>query len=216
MKKSRVILMHGIFNVRYCMYWIGRYLKQKNYDITLFDYPSTKYPIEELVEWMHEKLQKSPQDPTQVVHFVCYSMGGVLLRAYLEKYAIPNLGRVVFLASPNQGSELADKLSAFKLYAWIFGPAGLQLKTSQVNKLFTKPIDFELGVIVGNKPMLNLNCFKGPNDGNVSVESSKVAGMKDHLVLPLNHHNILVNQSTAFQIDYFLKKGLFYRGDILH
>ncbi len=211
MKKPKVILIHGIFNVKYCLYFAGRYLTKQGYDVTLLGYPSTQYNIEQLVEWLHPKLQRILNDNISIpVHFVCHSMGGLLLRAYLEKYNMANLGRVVFLATPNQGSELADVLSDFILYKWLFGPAGQQLKTSQTPYLFKKPIAFELGIIMGNKPNFNLSCFKGlPNDGNVTVESSKVLGMKDHLIIPKNHLNILFDKNTQYQIDYFLKNGYF-------
>lgn len=192
------------------MAWIGRYLKKQGYDVSLLGYPSTQYTLAELAEVIYPKVQKLIQHNTQPVHFVCHSMGGLLLRAYLEKYPVPNLGRVVFLATPNQGSELADFLSRFKLYRWLFGPAGLQLKTSQTPHLFKQPVNFELGVIMGDKPSINLRCFnQAPNDGNVTVESSKVAGMKDHIVLPKNHLNILFDKNTMVQIAYFLKNGFF-------
>lgn len=209
MQKPKVILIHGIFNVKYCMAWVGHSLKKQGYEISLLGYPSTQYALADLVESIHTKIQKLTQNKTQPVHFVCHSMGGLLLRAYLEKYPVFNLGRVVFLATPNQGSELADFLSRFKLYRWLFGPAGLELTTSQTPYLFKQPIGFELGVIMGNKPTINLRCFKGANDGNVTVESSRVTGMKDHLTLPKNHLNILFDKKTVFQIDYFLKHGVF-------
>lgn len=211
MKKQKVILIHGIFNVKYCLYWIGQYLKKQGYHVTLLGYPSTKYNLEELVEWLHPKIQHiiNSNTSSEPIHFVCHSMGGLLLRAYLEKYPIANLGRVVFLATPNKGSELADTLSRFKLYKWLFGPAGQQLKTNQTPHLFKKNIDFELGVIMGDKPTIYLPCFKGPNDGNVTVESSKVLGMKDHILVPKNHLTILFDKNTQHQIDSFLKNGHF-------
>jgi triacylglycerol lipase len=215
-QKSKVVLIHGIFNVKYCMAWIGRYLKQVNYDVILMGYPSTKYTLQELVEYIHPKITRMIQNNSQPIHFVCHSMGGLLLRAYLEKYPIPNLGRVVFLATPNQGSELADYLSKFKIFQWLFGPAGQQLQTHQTAQVFTKPINFELGVIMGNKPTIRLSCFKGPNDGNVSVESSKVTGMKDHIIVSKNHLTILWDKQAAFQIDYFLQHGVFNKKSILN
>lgn len=206
-------MIHGIFNIKYCLYWIGRFLKKQGYDVTLLGYPSTKYRLDELVENLHPKLEKIiHHTSSEPIHFVCHSMGGLLLRAYLEKYHIPQLGRVVFLATPNQGSELADALSNFILYKWLFGPAGQQLKTNQTPYLFKKNIGFELGVIMGDKPTINLSCFNGfSNDGNVTVESSKIVGMKDHILVPKNHLNILFDKNTQIQIGNFLKNGYFIR-----
>lgn len=213
MKTPKVILIHGIFNVKYCMSWIANHLKKSNHEVVLFDYPSTKYALADLVEWMHPKIQSLITDPDQPIHFVCHSMGGLLLRAYLAKYPLPNLSRVVFLATPYHGSELADTLNSWfkKIYKWLLGPAGLQLQTSQTPKLFNNPVNFELGVIMGDNPGIQLGCFNGPNDGEVSVESSKVPGMKDHLLVPKNHTNILIDKNTFFQIDYFLRNGFFSR-----
>jgi triacylglycerol esterase/lipase EstA (alpha/beta hydrolase family) len=38
-------------------------------------------------------------------------MGGILIRYYLSTHRIDKLGRVVTLASPNRGGEVADKLA---------------------------------------------------------------------------------------------------------
>jgi triacylglycerol esterase/lipase EstA (alpha/beta hydrolase family) len=212
-KKPKVILIHGILNLKYWMALMARYLKKKNFEVVLFGYPSTKYKVSDLVEWMHPKIKSLNTDPSQPIHFVCHSMGGVLLRAYLEKYPLPNLNKVVFLGTPSQGSELADwlHLRLNKIYRFLFGPAGFQLQTTQTPQLFNRPVDFELGVIMGNKPDIKLGCFKGENDGMVSVESSKVVGMKDHILLPVSHTQMLISKTAFFQIDYFLKNGFFYR-----
>lgn len=213
MKNDYVVILHGIFRSSFHMRKLAAYLAKQGYDVISLNYPSTKEPIEKLVEMIKENIQsKLIEDKT--THFVGYSLGGLLLRVILKDYRPPHLGRVVQLAPPNNGSEVADFLQNFWPYKKLYGHAGQQLITDQtaIASLFGE-IDYELGVIAGNfsfDPISSL-LIKGPDDGKVSVESTKVAGMKDHIVVRASHtwfpHNKQVQQQTL----HFLQQGVFLR-----
>src|SRR5690606_36585906 len=107
-------------------------------------------------------------------------MGSILLRQYLAENDPPDLGRVVMLGPPNQGSEAVDRLRDVPGFAWLVGPAGVQLGVG-ADSLPRRlgPVDFELGVIAGNQAF---NLFLSwmvlePNDGPVAVASTRVEGM---------------------------------------
>ena len=58
------------------------------------------------------------------MNFVTHSMGGIVVRTYLNKYQPDHLGRVVMIAPPNQGAYLADLLGNWLPYKLIWGPPG--------------------------------------------------------------------------------------------
>ncbi|MBU3916540.1 alpha/beta hydrolase, partial [bacterium] len=123
-------------------------------------------------------------------------------------------GRVVMLSPPNQGSEVIDKLGSAPGFFWFNGPAGQQLGTGMDSiPLKLGKVDFKLGVITGNKSInliLSL-LIPGDDDGKVSIENAKVAGMSDFLVLPHSHPFIMNSDDVIHQTKYFLKYGSFKR-----
>ena len=56
--------------------------------------------------------------------FVTHSLGGILVRQYLSTKEIAELGRVVMLGPPNQGSAAVDELGGVPGFDWLNGPAG--------------------------------------------------------------------------------------------
>ncbi|NRB38610.1 MAG: alpha/beta fold hydrolase [Pseudomonadales bacterium] len=208
-----VILLHGLARGHGSMQEIQNSLEHQGYKVVNYDYPSTAFTIETLAETtIPDALSFCPADHR--IHFVTHSMGGILLRQYLSQHKIKKLGRVVMLAPPNHGSEVADKLHNFPGYELIHGPAGHQLgtdKASVPNKL--GPANFEVGIIAGSYTvnLILSTMLPKPNDGKVSVASTRLKGMKDHIIMPVTHTFMMSNDKVVFQVQHFLKIGRFKR-----
>ncbi len=209
--KPRVYVLHGILLPAIQMRRVINSLCKQGFDAVAISYPSTRYDWSALVDqiWAQigEDVGKQP-----VVHFVGFSMGGQLVRVMLNRYRPANVGRVVLLASPNKGSEVADFMQSWRLYQWIFGPAGQQLTTHNTacDDLRGVPY-YEVGCLGGTCTIdpISYYLIKGPNDGKVSVESSQCEGMTDYKTLPVSHTFFPLSRNVIAETAHFLQHGQF-------
>lgn len=208
-----VVLLHGLARTRFSMWPIQRALERAGYSVINIGYPSRRSSIEQLATQVFAGIEArlSELKPGRI-HFVTHSMGGILLRQHLAQHVINNLGRVVMLAPPNQGSELVDRLGHLGLFRAINGPAGLQLGTGADGlPRRLPPVEFELGVITGSlgiNPLFS-RLLPRPNDGKVSVASARVQGMREFRVLPVTHTFMMNNRKVMELTLNFLKHGRF-------
>jgi len=212
-QKEAVIILHGIARSAKSMQCIADCIQRRGFDVLNLDYPSTKYSLEELTEKIQPQVDRFNLVKYRKLHFVTYSMGGLLVRVLLNRYRPENLGRVVMLAPPNLGSEVADFWQDNWLYQKIYGPAGQQLTTDQTGiiSILGEVIDCELGIIAGDRSIDPMHWFiiPGPNDGKVSVESTRLKGMTAHAVIHATH-TFIMNNSEAHRLTvYFLENGSF-------
>ena len=215
MRKECVIVLHGMGRTKYAMRKVEKELAGAGYTVWNRSYPSTQKLIEVLaVEHISKGLAFCRQAQAEKVHFVTHSLGGILVRYYLQENKIEKLDKIVMLSPPNSGSEVADSLKGLKLYQWITGPAGQQLGTgpdSLPNRLGR--IDATVGIITGNctlDPWFS-PIIPGEDDGKVSVKSARLEEMADFLVVESGHTFIMSNSSVLEQIRYFLENGTFKR-----
>ena len=206
-----VVFLHGLIRTSASMERMATAFEDRDYAVANIDYPSRDLPIEELAPLALEKaLAACSAEST--VHFVTHSLGGILVRYYLESNEIPGLGRVVMIAPPNQGSEVVDQLRDFPGFAALNGPAGLQLGTDEDSiPSNLGPVTFEVGIIAGTEtfnPILS-QYLPNPDDGKVSVDNTKVEGMSDFIVLPHSHPFIMQAPAAIEQALSFIESGRF-------
>ena len=144
-----VIFLHGLARTSNSMNQIEAAFKEEGYLTANIDYPSRQHPIEELSSMAIEDGIERCGD-ADILHFITHSLGGILVRYYLEENEIENLGRVVMLAPPNQGSEVVDVWRNVPGFEALNGPAGMQLGTDEDSIPHQLgPVEFELGIIAG-------------------------------------------------------------------
>jgi len=190
---------------------VSQALSTSGYDVCNVQYPSRKHSVAKLAQdFIYPAIQKC-FEIDEPVNFVTHSMGGIVVRQLIPSTDM-KINRVVMLSPPNHGSELVDKLKIIPFFKLINGEAGLSLgteATSIPNSL--GKVTFETGIIIGNK---SFNPFysaliPGEDDGKVSVESAKVSGMTDFLIVPHSHSFIMNKNDVIQQTLNFLKHGQF-------
>jgi triacylglycerol lipase len=212
-----VVLLHGVGRTKWSMARLESALTRDGYRVVNLSYPSRTLPLEKLAaEWLPQHLRAAGADAAPRVHFVTHSMGGIVVRLWLRECGAPaNLGRVVMLAPPHAGSEIADRLDGFAPFRWFTGANGRRLGTSPTalpRALGPWPAEAAaLGNIAGSfswNPLLS-SWLPGPDDGKVTVASTHLAGERDHLVLPYSHTWLAWRAKTIAAIRAFLREGAF-------
>ena len=209
--KECVILLHGLARTEKSMSKLAESLSGEGYAVINQGYDSTHHDIPTLA--MNVVSQTLKQcDTYKKVHFVTHSLGGILVRYYLQHENINRLRRVVMLGPPNKGSQVVDSLRNMPGFRWVNGPAGMQLgTTSDGVPSLLGPVTFDLGVIAGTRSVnLILSSYlPNPDDGKVSVENTKVKGMNDHISMPVTHTFMMRNKNVIKQVLYYLGTGHF-------
>jgi hypothetical protein len=206
-----VLLVHGLARSDASLFILDQNLKNAGYETFRISYPSRKADIDELANLAFS--DTGALCPESNMHIVTHSLGGILVRVWLARGMPENLGRVVMLGPPNHGSEMVDMLRDFPLFEWIYGNAGLQLGTTEEDlPSQLPPVNFELGVIAGRlsiNPILTL-ATTTPNDGVVTVASTRIDGMQDHVTVMASHSLMMNNPIVIAQTISFLRTGIFF------
>lgn len=211
--KECVILLHGLARTSASMTDLQGELMTAGFAVVKIDYPSRTRTVEELNGPALERgLKRCRDQAASVVHVVTHSMGGILFRQYVANNGAEQFARTVMLAPPNNGSEVVDALQDMPGFRWLNGPAGLQLGTgSNSLPLTLGPATNDVAVIAGTFSInLVLSTYlPDPDDGKVSVESTRLKGMCAHLQVDVSHPYIMQDEKVMSEVISYLQKGRF-------
>lgn len=208
MSGKAVILVHGIVRSSKSFEAIAEKLKKEGYTTVGFDYPSTRTDIEDSAEYLHSVMQSL--EGVEEINFVVHSMGGLVVRTYLDKHQDKRIKRMVMMGVPNRGANLADRLRKNSLYRLIYGPAGQQLGSDPEGLIAKLPTpEFEFAIIAGGRN--NLSGYNplvpGDDDGTVSVTSARLDGAADFLLVNCLHSFLMKNDAAIAATLQFLETG---------
>ncbi len=204
-----VLLLHGMGRSPFLFRAMARDLRAAGFEAVAISYPSLTDDIAAHASQIEGILARA--EGVERVSFVTHSLGGLVVRELLNREGAWRedlaLGRVVMIAPPNQGSELAEALGDFPLYHWIGGPAAGEIAAGPP---FAPLPDFlDVAVIAGGtaggkgfNPLLSHN-----NDGIVTLGETALPGTRDWLMVPALHTVIAGHPAAIAATRRFLETG---------
>lgn len=208
-----MVLLHGLARSAASMDRMDLALREAGYRVCNVDYPSREHSIADLAaRFVAPSIARCQPDAERPVSFVTHSLGGIIVRELARTGAVRRFGRVVMLGPPNHGSEVVDAVGDWRLFGTIHGPAGGELTTS-ADALPQRlgPTELEVGVIAGSDSInwINSLIIPGTDDGKVSVQSAKLEGMRDFVVVGVSHPFLMKDDEAIAQTIRFLAHGCF-------
>jgi pimeloyl-ACP methyl ester carboxylesterase len=204
-----IVLVHGLWVNGMEMGLLRRRLGNLGYRCIQFSCPTlTSTPFENAMD-LHACADRLDAD---TVHFVGHSLGGLVIRHLFHHYTWRRPGRIVTLGTPHAGSHSAARLARLLPGRWLLGRS---ICHGLLGSLPPWPATHQLGSIAGING-LGLGWLARdlpqPGDGTVAVVETRVAGMADHIELPVSHTAMLFSSAVVLQIHAFLKTGKFDHG----
>jgi hypothetical protein len=199
-----VVLLHGQGRTRASLWLLGERLKSAGYKTLNLGYSGTRNSLAAITKNLKSEIAASVDTP--VYHLVGHSLGNIIIRNGFKRGYPPGLGRIVMLAPPNRPAEMAQALRHFKLYQLLTGEAGEKLADEEFYRTLPVPT-VPFAVIAGDKS--HTGVLEEPNDGVITVASTKLPGMADWT--QVHHtHTFLMNSGDTFQLVLrFLQTGSF-------
>ena len=196
------------------MAYLENGLEKAGYQVVNWSYRSVRDSLPEIAWQLETELQQYTQDDT--VHFVTHSMGGLVVRSFFEfadvEGVTPQLCRLVMIAPPNQGAEIATFASRLNYNNWLFGENVEYMRTDKISLADSLAIpSIEFGIIAaarGAESGYNL-FIDGANDGYISLPRTYLEGARDYMVISNMHFFVVYQKETLENVIHFLKHGQF-------
>lgn len=107
-EQQAIVLVHGYGCSRGAWWWLRRQLEKAGHSVATVSLVPPYTNIGKMVPLLHQRIDEVCQESgcDQVI-LVGHSMGGLVARSYLSRHGIGQVAKLITLATPHGGSELA-------------------------------------------------------------------------------------------------------------
>lgn len=205
--RETVVMVPGLWLPGISLAYVAQPLRRAGYTVKYYSYPSVRLSLEENARRLQAYVKRLPAD---VVHLVGHSLGGVVIRVALFYAPPPQPGRMVSIASPHRGCQVAQVVARHPLGRAVLGRSIADL----LQGLRLPPPGREFGLIGGRGGVGLGRLFvplSEPNDGVLTLPEMDLPGARDSMVLDCSHTGALFSRDVAYQAYYFVRHGAFDR-----
>ncbi len=181
-------------------------LRVSGFNVEIFAYASLKEGTNSAAQRLCNRLKQSQQETGKPAHLIGHSLGGMVCLLAAQQSDVP-IGRIVCLGSPLTGSASAKAVHGRGLG---FG-MGRSAETL-LHGFDQAPSGRDIGVIAGTRAAgigRLFRAMRGPSDGTVSVAETQLPGIRDHVIAPVSHMELLLSRQVADLTASFLRDGAF-------
>jgi triacylglycerol lipase len=195
--RELVVLVHGMGRTSFSMLPLAWMLEREGYEVLNWGYSSLCCSVADLGARLQRDVEERRGATSRRVHFVGHSLGNIIIRSMLTRENAPEeVGRVVMLAPPNQGSHEADR--HWRSVGWLLRPIA-ELRTDGASTVHRLPR-------VENVP---IGVVAGRYDGKVSVEETHLPEERAHVVVPGSHSFLMLRGDVQELVVGFLRHASF-------
>jgi len=213
-RQEVVVLLHGIWCKALVMGLLAKRIRRAGYRTRCLSYASVGDTLDQNVAAVADKIA-----PLQgsTIHIVAHSYGGIIALRLLEQLLDSNtpwqVGRLVLLASPVRGSQLARVISSSRVKSLVLGNAASEtLRTGLPDPMLQRvSAALPVGVISGSRNRSFLGSLLhrlDSGDGLVLERETTMPDAEQHS-LPVSHAEILWSPSVAKAVCRFLTDAQF-------
>ncbi len=206
MSTDAVLLLHGLWMNGATLLFLSRRLARAGFAPHRLGYASVRRDLSDHIAVIARALDRI--DAARI-HVVAHSMGGVVALAALGHVSDPRIGRVVVLGAPLNGCRVGRVLAERAGWRMLLGSSAAIWSRPPA---LAVPRGVEVAAIAGTRRIgfgRLLVAIEGVNDGVVTLEETRLAGLAAHLVLPVSHSTMLLSPRVARATAHFLHHGRF-------
>ncbi|MHB8455838.1 MAG: alpha/beta hydrolase [Acidiferrobacterales bacterium] len=206
-RRETVILVNGLWMPGWVLAPLARRLRCCGFEVHGFTYRSVAHGLRENADLLQKFVDSLPGE---IIHFVGYSLGGIVVRALFHFHPQRRPGRIVTLGSPHQGSHAAATIAAYPWGRRILRRS-LPALVSVEGRNWPLPLR-DIGIIAGTLNVGLGRCLPrqlNPSDGTVGVAEAQLPGATKMILMKVSHFGLLVSPGVADAVCRFFRTGQF-------